>query len=66
MDLSLARGAENIKGFYKYVSQKRKAQESLHSMINKAGKLVVTDKKADILNECFALVFTGNMSSHIS
>lgn len=57
MDLNFGRDAERAKSFYRCVSQKSKAQERLPSMINKAGKL---HEKAEVLNKCFALVFTGN------
>jgi len=37
------------------------------SLISKTGKLVTTDKKkAEVLNNFFASVFTGNLSSHTS
>jgi len=34
--------------------------------MSKTGRLVATDEKAEVLNNCFASVFTGNLSSHTS
>ena len=68
LELNLARDAKNNKkGFYRYVSQKRKVKESVYPPMNKTGKLVTTDEeKAEVLNNPFASVFTANLSSHTS
>ncbi|KFQ63779.1 hypothetical protein N334_06073, partial [Pelecanus crispus] len=68
LELNLARDVKNNrKGFYRYVSQKRKAKESIPPLMNKNANLVSTDKeKAEVLNNLFALVFTGNLSPHPS
>jgi len=67
LELNLARDTKiNKKGFCRYVSQKRKVKKSLLPMMNKTGKLVTTDKKAGILNNFLALVFTSNLSFHTS
>jgi len=68
LDLNLARSAKNNKqGFYRYVNQKRKVKESVTPPMNKNGNLVSTDeKKAEVLNNSFASVFRGNLSSHTS
>ncbi|KAK4807047.1 hypothetical protein QYF61_018388 [Mycteria americana] len=68
LELNLARDAKyNKKGFYRYVSQKRKAKESVPPLMNTTGKLVTMDEeKAEVLNNFFASVFTGNLSSHTS
>jgi len=51
------------KGFYRYVSQKRKVKASVPALRNMYGTLVSTDEeKADVLNNIFASVFTGNLS----
>ncbi|KFQ85226.1 hypothetical protein N337_10020, partial [Phoenicopterus ruber ruber] len=67
MELNLARDAKNNKrGFYRYVSQKRKVKESAPPLISRTGKLVtMNDGKAEVPN-FFASVFTGNLSSHTS
>ncbi|KFQ59950.1 hypothetical protein N334_02077, partial [Pelecanus crispus] len=64
LELNLAREAKNNrKGFYRYVSQKRKAKDHVPTLMNKNGDLVSTDKeKAEVLNSFFASVFTGNLS----
>ncbi|KAK4828789.1 hypothetical protein QYF61_000846 [Mycteria americana] len=68
LELNLARDAKNNrKGFYRYVSQKRKVKESVPALMSKTGKLVTTDEeKAEVLNNFFASVFTGNLSAHTS
>jgi len=53
--------------FYRYVDQKRWAKVSVPPLINVKGELALTDEeKAEVLNEFFALVFTGNQDSNIS
>ncbi|KFM04153.1 hypothetical protein AS27_10717, partial [Aptenodytes forsteri] len=68
LELNLARDTKNNKkGFYRYVNHKRKVKESVPSLMSRTGKLVATDKeKAEVLNNIFASVFTGNLSSHTS
>ncbi|KFQ62135.1 hypothetical protein N334_11299, partial [Pelecanus crispus] len=68
MELNLARDVKNNKkGFYRYVNHKRKVKESVPPLMNKKGNLVSTDEeKAEVLNNFFASVFTGNLSSHPS
>ena len=57
----------NKKRFYKYIAQKRQAQESVLPLVNEKGELAMTDmEKAEVLNEFFALVFTGSQDSCIS
>jgi len=63
LELNLAKVAKNKKGFYRYVSQKRKNKESIPPMMSKNGNLVSTDEeKAEAFNKFFASVFTGNLS----
>ncbi|KAK4820966.1 hypothetical protein QYF61_009211 [Mycteria americana] len=68
LELNLARDAKNNKkGFYRYINQKRKVKESVPPLMNKNGDLVLTDKeKAEVLNNFFALVFSGDRSPHPS
>ncbi|KGL92594.1 hypothetical protein N301_15996, partial [Charadrius vociferus] len=67
LELNLASDTKNNKGFYGYVSQKRKVKESIPPPTNKTDKLVTTDKeKVEGLNNIFSSVFTGNLSSHTS
>jgi len=68
LKLNLARDAKNNKkGFYRYVSQKRKVKESVPLLMSKTGKLVSTEEeKAEVLNNFFVSVFTGSLSSHTS
>ncbi|KFZ50921.1 hypothetical protein N321_00760, partial [Antrostomus carolinensis] len=68
LELNLARDArKNKKGFYSYVNQKRKAKESISPLMSNNSDLVTTDEeKAEVLNNFFASVFTGNLSPHSS
>ena len=51
----------NKKGFYRYIGRKRQGKESV--LINEEGELASSDmEKAEVLNECFASVFTGDQA----
>ncbi|KFW04519.1 hypothetical protein N327_07886, partial [Fulmarus glacialis] len=60
LKLNLVKDAKNNKkGFYGYVSQKRKVKESISPPMSKTGKLVTTDEeKAEVLNNFFASAST--------
>jgi len=60
LEQNLARNVKSNKGFYRYASQKRKSTP----LVNMNGNLVSTDEdKVEVLNNFFASVFTGNLSS---
>jgi len=44
----------------------KKCQRKGNHLMSKTGKLVTMDKKAEVLNNFFASVFIGNLSSHTS
>ena len=57
----------NMKMFYRYIGQKRQVKASVPPLVNVKGKLASMDEeKAEVLNEFFALVFTGSQDSNIS
>src|SRR5699024_1111013 len=57
----------NKKTFYKYIGQKRQAKTCVLSLVNIKGELASADEeKAEVLNELFALVFTGGQDSSLS
>ncbi|PKU34574.1 rna-directed dna polymerase from mobile element jockey-like [Limosa lapponica baueri] len=68
LELNLARDSKSKKkGSYRYVNQKRKLKESIPPLIRKTGKLVKKDEeKAEVFNNVFSPVFTGNVSPHTS
>uniref|UniRef100_A0A8C3H5H4 Reverse transcriptase domain-containing protein n=1 Tax=Chrysemys picta bellii TaxID=8478 RepID=A0A8C3H5H4_CHRPI len=65
LELQLARDVKsNKKGFYRYVSSKKKVKESVGPLLNEGGNLVTEDvEKANVLNDFFASVFTKKVSS---
>ncbi|CAM5127912.1 unnamed protein product [Eretmochelys imbricata] len=53
-----------MKGFFRYVGNKKKAKESMGSLLNEGGNVVTEDvEKANVLNAFFASVFTNKVSS---
>lgn len=55
------------KGFYRYICQKRPANERVLLLINEKGEMETTDiKKAEVLRKFFVSVFTGRQASHDS
>ena len=67
MELNLVRDAtDNKKGFYRYIGRRRQAKESVLPPMKGNGELASSDiEKAEVLNECFASVFTGGQASHV-
>ncbi|KFR07567.1 hypothetical protein Y956_13278, partial [Nipponia nippon] len=68
LEPNLARDAKNNKkGFYRHINQKRKVKESVPPLMSRSGELMTTDEEeAEVLNNFFASVFTGNPSPHTS
>ncbi|GAB0179532.1 hypothetical protein GRJ2_000418500 [Grus japonensis] len=66
VELNLARDVkDNKKSFYRYVSEKKRMRENVGPLQNETGDLVTQDmEKVEVLNDFFALVFTGKCSSH--
>ncbi|GAB0208601.1 hypothetical protein GRJ2_003325800 [Grus japonensis] len=51
---------DNKKGFFKYISSKRKTRENVGPLLNEVGALVMEDtEKAELLNAFFASVLTA-------
>ena len=61
MELNLARDVkDNKKGFYRYIGRRRQAKDSVPPLIKGNEEQASSDiEKAEVLNECFASVFTG-------
>ncbi|GAB0207209.1 mitochondrial enolase superfamily member 1 [Grus japonensis] len=64
LELNLARDVKDKKkGFFKYISSKRKTRENVGPLLNEVGALVMEDtEKAELLNAFFASVFTAKAS----
>jgi len=65
MELNLARDVKNNpKGFY--INRMRQTKESVPPMMKCKRELASSDiEKAEVLNECFASVFTSGQASHV-
>ncbi|GAB0206875.1 mitochondrial enolase superfamily member 1 [Grus japonensis] len=63
LELNLAMDVkDNKKGFFKYISSKRKTRENVGLLLNEVGALVTEDtEKMELLNAFFASVFTAKV-----
>ncbi|KFO80809.1 hypothetical protein N303_13751, partial [Cuculus canorus] len=68
LELNLARDVKTkMKGFYRYVNQKRKVREGIPQLMDENGDLLSRDEeKVEVLNNFSASVFTDNRSPHPS
>ncbi|KFQ40129.1 hypothetical protein N332_13281, partial [Mesitornis unicolor] len=66
VELNLAKNIKgNMKTFYRYISDKRKAREDVSPFWKENGELVTRDmEKAEVLNDFFVSLFTVRGSSH--
>lgn len=64
MELNLTQDVRNNKkSFYRYTGR-RQQTESAPPLISEGGELASSDmEKAEVFNECFALVFTGGQAT---
>ncbi|GAB0208125.1 mitochondrial enolase superfamily member 1 [Grus japonensis] len=64
LELNVARDVkDNKKGFFKYISSKRKTRENVGPLLNEVGALVTEDtEKVELLNAAFASAFTAKAS----
>jgi len=64
MGLILARTVkDHVKGFHKYIGDKRKTRKKVGPLLNETGDLVTQHmEKAEVLNTFFASVFTSKTS----
>ena len=67
MELNLARDVkDNKKGFYRYIGRRRRAKETVPTLVKGYGELASSDiEKAEVLSEFFVSVFTGGQAFHV-
>ena len=67
-EVNLARDVTNTeRAFYRCIGRERQAKASAPPLASVKGELASTGgEKAEVLNEFFALVFTGSQDSNIS
>ena len=66
MELNSTRDVKDHKGFNRHIGRRRQAKESALSLMKGNGELASSDtEKAEVLNECFASVFTDGQASCI-
>ncbi|PKK34045.1 INO80 complex subunit C [Columba livia] len=68
LELNLAKDIkDNKKGFFKYISSKRKVRENVGPLLIGVGAMLMDDrKKAELLNAAFAAIFTAKTSPRVS
>ncbi|KFV02308.1 hypothetical protein N340_11981, partial [Tauraco erythrolophus] len=68
IELNLARDIKgNKKGFYRYVSDKKRSRENVGPLQKETGDLATQDmEKAEVLDDFFVSVFTGKSSSSMA
>ncbi|GAB0190397.1 mitochondrial enolase superfamily member 1 [Grus japonensis] len=60
LELNLARDVKDNKGFFKYLSSRRKTRENVSLLLNEVGALVTEDtEEVELLNATFDSVFTA-------
>ncbi|KAF1461414.1 hypothetical protein FQV21_0009482, partial [Spheniscus demersus] len=67
LELNLATAVkDNLKSFYKYINNKRRAKENLHPFLGSVGNIVTkAEEKAEVLNAFFASVFNSKTSCQL-
>lgn len=66
LELSLTTNVkDNMKGFYRYVANKRKTRDNVSPLLKENGNLATLDmEKVEVLNNVYASVFNSKCSNH--